>query len=61
MAHGKIETDYTEDYIASTIIHTYFFLSTISSVIMYIFLMVTFGFWLHWFSFVVCLSLVSVC
>ncbi|KAL5168910.1 Ribosomal RNA small subunit methyltransferase NEP1 [Glycine soja] len=25
MAHGKIETDYTEDYVASTFIHTCFF------------------------------------
>jgi len=60
MAHGKIETDYTEDYLASKIIHTYFFLSTIFSVIMCIFLMVNFGFWLHWFL-LLCLSVFGKC
>jgi len=54
MAHGKVETDYTEDYIASKIIHTYFFIYYHLSNYLHI-PVVTLGFWLHWFSFIVSL------
>lgn len=59
MAHGKIETDYTEDYIASKIVHTYFYIYYLHSNYLDI-PVVTLAFGFIGFL-LLCLCLISVC